>query len=117
MLTSVSIERDRIQMTLDGSFSNDGPSVSLRLGRVPLAVNGDGSVHPKPFSNSTSDVVVSNEYGCIEFGSTIVVDVDSAPAPVDSRAVASESAALAYDKHVRPSWSVCLMLALFCVRE
>lgn len=74
---------------------------------MPLAVNGDGSVHPKPFNSSTSDVVVSNEYGFIEFGSIkcdeVVVDVDNAPAPVDNLAVASESAALAYDKHVRPS--------------
>lgn len=89
---------------------------------MPLAVNGDGSVHPKPFNSSTSDVVVSNEYGCIEFGSEDAdiaddVDVDSAPTPVDNLAVANERAALAYDKQVRPSWSVCLMLALFCVRK
>lgn len=110
-----------IQITLDGNFSNDGPSVSRRLGKVPLAVNGDGSVHPKLFSSSTRDVVVSNEYGCIEFGSIdwddvdiADVDVDNAPAPVANLAVASESAALAYDRQVRPSWSVCLMLALFC---
>lgn len=98
-------------MTLDGNFSNDGPSVSLRLGKVPLAVNGDGSVHPNPFSSSTSEVVVSNEYGCIEFGSG---KCDDAPAPVDNLAVARESAAFAYDRQVRPSWSVCLRLALFC---
>lgn len=78
-------------------------------------------MHPNPFSSSTSDVVVSNEYGCIEFGSDDViaddVDEDSAPVPVDSLAVASDSAALAYDRQVRPSWSVCLMLALFCAEE
>lgn len=69
-------------------------------------------MHPKPFSSSTREVVVSNEYGCIVFGSG---KCDDAPAPVVNLAVASESAAFAYDRQVRPSWSVCLMLALFCV--
>lgn len=92
---------------------------------MPLAVNGDGSVHPKLLNNSTNVVVVSNEYGCIEFGSIDCEDDDIADdvdvdnpvlVALDSLAVANERAALAYDKHVRPSWSVCLMLALFCMR-
>lgn len=31
------------------------------------------------------------------------VDVDRTPAPVESRAVANDRAAFAYDRHVRPS--------------
>lgn len=34
--------------------------------------------------------------------------------PVDERAAANDAAAFAYDKQVRPSWSVCFMLALCC---
>lgn len=89
-------------MTLDGNFSNDGPSVSRRRGNVPLAVSGDGSVHPISVSNSTSVDVASNEYGWIEFVSEFddvesvdVVDVESVAAPVDKRAVANECAAFA----------------------
>lgn len=47
-------------ITLDGNFSNDGPTV-LRRGNVPLAVNGIASVQPNPVNNSTKLVVASTE--------------------------------------------------------
>lgn len=46
-------------ITLDGNFSNDGPSVSRRRGNVPLAVKGIGSIHPIPVNSSTRAVVAS----------------------------------------------------------
>lgn len=99
--------------------------VSLRRGSVPLAVSGDGSVHPSSVSSSTKVDVASNEYGCIVFVSVELddvdtvddVDVDRTPAPVESRAVANDRAAFAYERHVRPSWSVCFVFAWFCKVE
>lgn len=54
------------------------------------------SGQPRLVSSSTSDCVASTEKWCWVW------------------ATASEAAARAYVRQVRPSWSVCLMLAWFC---
>lgn len=84
------------QITLDGNFSNDGRS-KFRRGKVPVLVIGVGSEHPKPVSNSTSVFVASTVFSFSALEST--PDFDSLAKCV----VASDKAALAYDKHVRPS--------------
>lgn len=55
-------------MTLDGNFSNDGRSMSLRLGSVPVLVI-NGSEHPNPVSISTNDFVASNVFNFNAFAS------------------------------------------------
>lgn len=99
------------QITLDGNFSvNDGRS-KLRRGSVPVLVIGVGSEQPKPVNSSTSVLVASTVFSLRAVEST--PDLDSLARCV----VASDKAALAYDKHVRPSWSVCWMFALFCTKQ
>lgn len=95
------------QITLDGNFSvNDGRS-KLRRGNVPVLVIGVGSEQPSPVNSSTSVLVASTVFSLSAVEST--PDFDSLAKCV----VASDRAALAYDKHVRPSWSVCWIFALF----
>lgn len=96
-------------MTLDGNFSKTfGRSVSLRRGRVPVLVIGNGSEQPKFTNKSTNDFVASIELSLsadsLAFGVSCVKWVD-----------ASENAAFAYDKQVRPSWSTCCRLAWFWI--
>lgn len=84
-------------MTLDGNFSNTfGLSVSLRRGKVPVLVIGNGSEQPKFTNISTNAFVASIELSLSDdslvFGVSCVRCVD-----------ANENAAFAYDKQVRPS--------------
>lgn len=88
------------QITLDGNFSNDGRN-KFRRGNVPVLVIGVGSEQPKSVNSSTKVLVASNVFSLSAFEST--PDLDSLAKCV----VASDWAALAYDKQVRPSWSVC----------
>lgn len=69
---------------------------SLRRGKVPVLVAGNGSEQPKLTNSSTKAFVASTE---LSFNDASLTFADSLAKCVDAK----EQAAFAYDKQVRPS--------------
>lgn len=74
-------------MTLDGNFSNVGLNISLRRGKVPVLIIGNGSEQPKLVNVSTNALVASNVFNFKVFAS--MPDFNSFAKCVDANDIAA----------------------------